>query len=171
MGAVSDSSLASCVLQTQQASLFSSTPRYFRAWIYLTAFPGAQGYQSFIAAQSSASATGSMGISSTGLFTTQVAGTGGNDYTHTAQGVPGLSTGAWTCIELEIDTDYGTHPNGLLAAWNDTSGTADSQLGGTAQLQPLASSSFGLSFNGPSFVTDLYVDDIAISNTYVPCSQ
>lgn len=170
MGAVNDSSVASCMLQTRQSTLFSSTPRYFRAWINLTGFPGTPGNDSFITARSSAGATGSMGIGSTGLYFTQVANSG-NDYVNTAQNTPALTAGAWTCIELEIDTDYVTHPNGLLAAWDDTSGTADSQLAGTAKLQPLVSAAFGLSFGGPSLATDLYVDDIAISNTYVPCSQ
>jgi hypothetical protein len=171
MSAVNDSSQASCVLQTRQSSVFSSTPRYFRAWIYLTNFPGVPGNEAFITAQSSTGATGSMGTNSTGQYVTQVANSGGNDFTHAAPNTPVLPTGTWTCIELEIDTDYNTYPNGLLAAWDDTSGTADSQLAGTAELQPLVSSSFGLSFAGPSLVTDLYVDDIAISSTYVPCNQ
>lgn len=171
MGAVNDSSLASCVLATKQSSIFSSTPTYFRAWIYLTSFPGTPGNQAFVTAQSSTGATGMMGINSTGQYVSQVANSGGSDFTHTAQNTPVLPTSTWTCIELEIDTDYATYPNGLLAAWDDTSGTPDSQLAGTAKLQPLVSSSFGLSFAGPSLVTDLYVDDIAISTTYVPCSQ
>jgi len=171
MDPVSDSSLASCVLGTRQSSIFSSTPMYFRAWFYMTAYSGAGNNESMITAQSGGGATGSMGISSTGQFITQVANSGGYDYSHTAQSAPGLSLNTWTCIELEIDTNYATHPNGLLAAWDDTSGTADAQLAGTAELQPLVSSTFGLSFNAPSLATDLYVDDIAISSTYVPCSQ
>jgi hypothetical protein len=171
MDQMSGSSLASCVLKTKQSSIFSSTPLYFRAWVYMTAYSGAGGNESIIAAQSGGAATGSMGISSTGLFITQVANSAGYDYSHTSQGAPGLSLNTWTCIELEIDTDYATNPNGLLAAWDNTSGTADAQLAGTAKLQSLVSSTFGLSFNGPSLATDLYVDDIAISSTYVPCGQ
>ena len=171
MDQMASASLASCVLKTKQSSIFSSTPMYFRAWVYLTAYPGAGNNEPIITAQSGGGATGSMGFGSTGQFITQVANSGGYDYSHTAQTAPGLSLNAWTCIELEIDTDYATYPNGLLAAWDDTSGNADAQLAGTAELQPLASSTFGLSFNGPSLATDLYVDDIAISNTYVSCSQ
>jgi hypothetical protein len=170
MDPVSDSSLASCVLKTKQSSVFSSTPMYFRAWVYMTAYSGAPNNESIIAVQSGGGATGSMGIGSTGLFITQVANSGGYDYSHTAQGAAGLSLNTWTCVELEIDTNYATYPNGLLAAWNDTSGTADTQLAGTAKLQPVVSATFGLSFNGPSLATDLYVDDIAISNTYIPCN-
>jgi hypothetical protein len=171
VAALPGSSLASCVLATKQTSIFSSTPMYFRAWVYMTAYSGAAATEPIIAAQSSGGAAGSIGIGSTGLFATQVTNDGGNDYSHTAQSSPGLPLNAWACLELEIDTDYATYPNGLLAAWDDTSGTADAQLGGTAALQPLVSSTFGLSFNGPSLATDLYIDDIAISNTYVPCSQ
>ena len=171
MGQMSDSSLASCVLATKQSSIFSATPMYFRAWVYMTAYSGAGNNESIITAQSGGGAAGSMGFGSTGKFITQVANSGGYDYSHTAQTAPGLSLNTWTCIELEIDTDYATYANGLLAAWDDTSGNADAQLAGTAELQPLVSSTFGLSFNGPSLATDLYVDDIAISNTYVACDQ
>jgi hypothetical protein len=168
---VPDSSLASCVLRTKQSSIFSSTPMYFRAWVYMTAYPGAANNVSIITAQSSGSAAGSMGFGTTGKFITQVINSGGYDYSNTAQTAAGLSLNTWTCIALEIDTDYATYPNGMLAAWDDTSGNADAQLAGTAKLQPLVSSTFGLSFNGPSLAADLYVDDIVISNTYVPCSQ
>jgi hypothetical protein len=170
MGAAG-ASLASCVLQTKPP-IFSSTPRYFRAWIYSTVFAGAPGNETFITAQSSNSVTGSMGIGSTGNYITQVANDGAYDYTNTSQTSPVLPTDTWVCLELEIDTSYTTgQPNGLLAAWDNTSGTADPQLGGTAELQPLTSASFGLSFVGPSNDTDLYIDDIAISDTYVPCSE
>jgi hypothetical protein len=109
-----------------------------------------------------------MGVGNNGLFMTQVANSG-SDYANTA--TSSLSLNTWTCIELQIDTDYATYPNGLLAAWDDASGTADAQLAGTAKLQPLVSATFGLSFRGPSLATDLYIDDIAISNAFVPCNQ
>ena len=168
---VSGSSLATCFLQTKQSSIFASTPMYFRAWVYMTAYSGASDVESIIAAQSSANggASGNLGVGSNGLFMSQVANTGAFDYSHTSTGSLALNT--WTCLELEVDTDYAAHTNGLLAAWDDASGTADPQLGGTAALQPLVSAAFGLSFHGPSLAMDLYIDDIAVSNTYIPCSQ
>jgi hypothetical protein len=171
-GQVPGTSLATCVLPTKQSSIFSSTPMYFRAWVYMTAYSTSTDTESIITVQSSANggaATGSMGVGSNGLFITQVANSAVSDYAHTTTSSLALNT--WTCIELEIDTDYAKYANGLLAAWDDTSGTADPQLGGTAELQPLVSATFGLTFHGPSLPTDLYIDDIAISNTYVSCSQ
>jgi hypothetical protein len=166
---ITDTSYASCTLKTSMTSIFASTPMYFRAWIYPTANAGAT--QSIITALSTAngSASGSMGLDSTGVFRVGVANAAANNYVNTSTRI--ISTNAWTCIELEIDTNYATHPNGLLAAWDDTSGTADPQLGGTAELQPLFAALFGLSLNGPSAAVDLYIDDVAISNTYIPCSQ
>jgi hypothetical protein len=170
-GQVSDSSLVTCVLQTKQTTIFSSTPMYFRAWVYMTAYSGSADTESIVAVQSSANggATGTLAVGSNGLFITQVANSGTYDYLHTSQS--SLSVNTWTCLELEIDTDYATYANGLLAAWDGSGATADSQLGGTAELQPLVSATFGLSFHGPPLAMDLYIDDIAVSNTYVPCSQ
>ncbi len=169
MAQVPNSALASCGVKTRPTSIFSSTPMYFRAWVYMTVYAGASP-EFIVAAQSSTNgASGGIGVNPTGLFTSGVVNSGGNDYAHTSMGTLAMNT--WTCLELEIDTDYGTYPNGMLAAWDDTSGTADPQLAGTAKLQPLVSATFGLSFNGPSLATDIYIDDIAISNTYVGCSQ
>ncbi len=169
---MSGSNVATCVLQTKQSSIFSSTPMYFRAWVYLTAYTGAADPASVIGVQSSANggaATGSLGFGSTGLFVSKVSNSGGFDYSNTSTAT--ISENTWTCIELEVDTDYASFANGSLAAWDDATGTADAQLAGTAKLQPLVSASFGLSYSGPSLSTDLYIDDIAISNTYVPCNQ
>jgi hypothetical protein len=166
---ITDTSYASCTLKTNMTSIFASTPMYFRAWLYPTANAGTA--QSIVTALSTAngSASGSMGLDSTGAFRVGVANAAANNYVTSSTRT--ISTNAWTCIELEIDTNYATHPNGLLAAWDDTSGTADPQLAGTAELQPLFAALFGLSLNGPSAAVDLYLDDIAISNAYVPCSQ
>jgi hypothetical protein len=166
---ITDSSYVNCTLKTKQASIFSSTPMYFRAWVYLSSSAGAT--QSIITALSTAngSSSASMGLNATGQFIVGVANTAGSNYVNTSAVT--VSPNSWTCIELEIDTDYTKYMNGMLAAWDDTSGTADPQLAGTAKLQPLFATMFGLSLNGPSSAVDLYVDDIAISNAYVPCSQ
>jgi len=166
---ITDTSYASCTLQTNMTAIFGSTPRYFRAWVYPTANAGTT--QSIITALSTAngSASGSMGLDSTGEFRVGVANAAANNYVTSSTRT--IATNAWTCIELEIDTNYAMHPNGMLAAWDDTSGTADPQLAGAAELQPLFAAQFGLSLNGPSSAVDLYFDDIAISNAYVPCSQ
>ncbi len=166
---ITDTSYASCTLKTNMTSIFGSTPMYFRIWVYPTANAGTT--QSIITALSTAngSASGSMGLDSTGEFRVGVANAAANNYVSTSTRT--ISTNAWTCIELEIDTNYAMHANGLLAAWDDTSGTADPQLAGAAELQPLFAALFGLSLNGPSAAVDLYIDDIAVSNTYVPCSQ
>jgi hypothetical protein len=166
---ITDTSFANCTLKTKQTSIFASTPMYFRAWVYLTADAGVT--QSIITVLSTAngSASGSMGLDSTGQFIVGVANAAANNYVHTSASA--ISANSWTCIELEIDTNYATHPNGMLAAWDDTSGTADPQLAGAAELQPLFASMYGLSLNGPSSAVDLYIDDVAISNTYIPCSQ
>jgi len=166
---ITDTSYATCTLKTNMASIFGSTTMYFRIWVYPTANAGTT--QSIITALSTAngSASGSMGLDSTGDFRVGVANAAANNYVSTSTRT--ISTNAWTCIELEIDTNYAMHANGLLAAWDDTSGTADPQLAGAAELQPLFAALFGLSLNGPSAAVDLYIDDIAISSTYVPCSQ
>jgi hypothetical protein len=168
VSAISDSSYADCRLQTSQVSIFSSTPMYFRAWVYLT---NTLGTTLITALQSTSGGSGNMGVDATGRFTVGVANSG-NDYSSTSTNAAPLSPNNWTCIELEIDTDYATYPNGMLAAWDsNTSSTADPQLAGTAKLQPLVAAKFGLTLNGPSPAADLFIDDIAISNTYVPCGQ
>jgi hypothetical protein len=173
MADVPDTSYVACFLKTKQSSIFSSTPMYFRAWIYMNAFAGTDN-EFFIIALSSAngqSASGGMGLDSTGLFKSGNANTGGYDYTHTATSAQPMSVNTWACVEVEIDTDYSTYPNGQLQAWDNTSGTPDPQLTGTAELQSLLSATFGMSYNGPALPVDFYIDDIAISNTYIGCNQ
>jgi hypothetical protein len=168
---ITDQSYGSCVLTTKQASIFASTPMYFRAWVYMTNNAGPSIQTMMTALPSSGGASANMGINSTGQFLVGVANTAANNYVHTSTNAAPLSPNNWACIELEIDTDYAMYPKGMLAAWDDISGTADPQLAGTAELQPLFATQFGLSLGGPSSAVDLYIDDIAISNTYVPCSQ
>ncbi len=170
---VQDTSYVSCLLKTKQSTIFSSTPMYFRAWVYMSGFAGTSN-EFFITVQSSAnnqSASGGMGINSTGQFETGVANSGGYDFEGIATMAPPMSPTTWTCIEFEVDTDYTTYPNGLFQAWDNTSGTPDPQLGGNAKLQSLLSATFGMDYNGPALPTDFYIDDIAISNAYVPCNQ
>jgi hypothetical protein len=171
MADVPDTSYVDCYLKTAQSSIFSSTPMYFRAWVYVTAFAGVDNEFLITTVSGGSGASGGMGLDSTALFKSGNANTGGYDYTHTATSSPPLSLNTWTCIEVEINTNYSTYPNGQLLAWDNTSGTPDPQLTGTAKLQPLAFAEFGVTYNGPAIPTDFYFDDIAISNTYIGCNQ
>jgi hypothetical protein len=170
MQTVSNTAYVACTLKTQQASIFSSTPMYFRAWIYFQSFiPGTNNTLILITPSSAngQSASGGLGINAVGSF---IAGqsNSGSDYEKTST-TQAIFPNTWTCIELGINTDYGTYPNGLLQAYDTTSGTPD--MTGNANLQSLVSAEFGLEYNGPATQTDLYIDDIAISNTYIGCSQ
>jgi len=108
-----------------------------------------------------------LGIDAVGDF---IAGqsNSGADYEKTST-TNAAFVGNWYCIELGINTNYSTYPNGLLQAWDTTSGGPD--LSGNANLQSLIAAEFGLTYNGPAAPTDLYIDDIAISNTYIGCNQ
>jgi len=166
---ITDTSYASCTLKTSQTSIFGSTPMYFRAWVNMTNNAGASSQTIITTLSTAGGASGNMGVDSTAKFVVGVANTAANNYVNTSTSA--ISPNTWTCIELEIDTDYTAHPNGMLAAWDDASGNADPQLAGTAALQSLFAATFGLSLSGPSSAVDLYIDDIAISNTYIPCNQ
>ena len=170
MQQLGNSSYVTCFLKTKQSSIFSSTPMYFRAWVYFQNFIPGTDNTVIITAPSSAngqSASGGMGIDNVGDF---IAGqsNSGADYEKTST-TQFIVTNTWTCIELGINTNYSTYPNGLLQAWDTTSGGPD--LSGNANLQSLIAAEFGLTYNGPAAPTDLYIDDIAISNTYIGCSQ
>jgi len=170
MATVTDSSYESCYLKTQQTSIFSSTPMFFRAWIYFQNFIPGTDNVFIISVGSSAngqSASGGMGIDAAGFF---VAGqsNSGADYEKTSM-TQAIVPNTWTCLELGINTNYSTYPNGLLQAYDTTSGTPD--LTGNANLQSLIAAEFGLTYNGPATQTDLYIDDIAISNSYIGCNQ
>lgn len=170
MAQVGDNSYQYCQLKTQQASIFSATPMYFRAWIYFQSFiPGtANTFIITVLSNANGGASGGMGIDAVGSFVAGQANSG-NDYQVTSM-TQAIVPNTWTCIELEIDTNYSQYPNGLLQVWDsNTSMTAD--LSGSANLQPLVSADFGLTYNGPAAPTDLYIDDIAVSNTYIGCNQ
>jgi hypothetical protein len=172
---VFDGSYVACTLGTRQASIFASTPMYFRAWIYFqNGLPGTDN-EFFITVQSSAngdSASGGMGINQTGQYLSGVSNSGGYDFKGTASSSQPLFPNSWNCVELEIDTDYATYPNGQMQAWDsNTSTTPDPQLSGTAKLQSLVAADFGITYDGPALPATIFIDDIAISNSYIPCGQ
>lgn len=169
MASVPDESYVNCLLQTAQSSIFSATPMYFRAWVYMTAFANTDNEFLVTPVANGSGASGGMGINKSGDFVAGIANSG-DDYENTGANPP-ILLNTWTCIEVEVDTDYSTYPNGKQWAYDTTSGTPDPNLVGDAKLQPLGYADFGVTYNGPAQATTFYFDDIAISNTYIACDQ
>jgi hypothetical protein len=167
-GAVSSQAYDWCWTKTQQMSIFSSTPMYFRAWVFYAQLPGADS-ETLIDLASSAngnSASGGIGIDKPGTYYIGQANSG---FDYKTPSTVAITLGAWNCIELEVDT---SPPNGQMLGWDsNSSSTPDPALHGNANLASLLSARFGLDFNGPTIAFDMYMDDIAISNSYIPCNQ
>jgi hypothetical protein len=81
----------------------------------------------------------------------------------------------YTCLELGIDATYDAiYPNGAMWVWKDVSsqGSYLSDLQSmTAQLQSLRGANIGIQFTPPAPAFDLFIDDIAIDSSYIPCDQ
>jgi hypothetical protein len=161
-----------------QTATNGTTPVYIRAWYSLSGLPGPDNDNLLVILSNAnlQSASGGMGFSSNGSLVAGIQNTVNPtlyDYSHTSSSH--ILLGTWTCIEVYVDTSYaGSYPDGQLQVWHDST-TADSVMGGTAKLQPLAGLQFGLDFTGPSSGTsnpvDLFIDDIATSTSYIDCSQ
>ena len=86
-----------------------------------------------------------------------------------------MVVGAWTCLEMLVNTTYAS-PNtqGLMQVWQDTSTQSAnvSDMTGIAELQPLYAARFGIELVPPTPVAfDLYIDDVAIDTSYIPCDE
>jgi hypothetical protein len=163
--------------------------QYYRAWFWLSVLTGSDddALMTIGSGVAGESASSSLGFGTAGFLADGVSNTDidGGDYNRDPMATPltlGGDAGAagWTCLELELDTSYQSpNPYGLLQVWKDTDSTTGfiPDLSGTAQLYPLTSASFGLSFQAPSMghpaspAIDLYIDDIAISTSFIPCSD
>jgi hypothetical protein len=148
---------------------------YIRAWFWLSALPGPDNdvLEQLSSKANNQSASGGVGFSGAGYYIAGMQNTGGYDYRHDS--ATKFPLGAWTCIEIEVDTSYAPpNPNGVLQVWHD-SPTADGVMGGGAELQPLVAAFFGFEFTAPtgspSTAIDVYVDDIAIDTQYIDCNQ
>jgi hypothetical protein len=89
--------------------------------------------------------------------------------------VRGARAGPWTCLEVGVDASYNApYPNGVMDVWQDVSSQASyvSDLQSTtAELQSLRGAVIGIQFQAPAGAFDLFVDDVAIDSTYIPCDE
>ena len=66
------------------------------------------------------------------------------------------------------------HPNGVENVWQGVSSPASyvpDLVGTPAQLQTLRGVIVGLQFQAPASRFDLFIDDIAVDTSYIPCDQ
>jgi hypothetical protein len=152
---------------------------YYRAYYWLANVPGVSNVYLMNAGSSAAgqSASGGMGISGD-AFNDGIQNTGtSNDYS--TQSPQMMQTGAWVCIETEINTL--SPALGLMQVWscpmNGTTcqgggeATPVSGLTGTADIDQVVSMEFGLGYTGPTPAVDLYIDEIVVSTSFVSCNQ
>jgi hypothetical protein len=153
---------------------------YIRFFYMLSGLPGPdEGMLTLPSSSNTNSASGSVGLSQSGTFTSSVSNTAGNVYDYGRKGttLAPVGLGTWTCVELMVDATYNSpNPNGLLQVYHGSSTTPDSELTGTAELQSVVAVLFGMDFSTPSGGTptsavDLYFDDIAIGTQYIGCDQ
>jgi hypothetical protein len=166
-------------------SFFPIPTMYVRAWFALTALPGQDGNALFTFASSvnMSSGTAQLGFDNDDFLVSGVAGTVANYYTKrpmtAAMPYGGSVSGdaaaiPWTCLEMAIDVSYQSPwPIGHLQVWQDVSSASSqvSGLEGTAQLQQLNGFTIGISYPTPTGPFDLFIDDIAIDSSYIPCDQ
>ena len=83
--------------------------------------------------------------------------------------------GPYTCLELGIDASYdATYPDGVENVWQDVSSSASyvADLQGTpAELQTLRGVILGMQFQAPASAFDLFIDDVAVDTSYIPCDE
>jgi hypothetical protein len=163
--------------EVREAVATGNGPLYFRVWYFITALPGPD--VTLLELHGSAAgqgASGGLGFESgnPAPLDDGISNTVGNTYDYKKTSATTMPLGTWTCLELMVDTRYlAPNTNGLLEEWKDTSSSSGNltDLTGTAKLDSIVSTSFGINLTSPSVAFDLYLDDIAVDTQFIPCNQ
>jgi hypothetical protein len=157
----------------RESSTFASPVVHMRAYFWISAYPGPDNETLINVDEASGNASAGMGFGQTGHLIGSVSNTpNGMDYSH-ASATNILPLQSWTCLELMIDNTLAApNPLGVLSIWQD--GGLVNDLTGTADLTPLGVATFGISFTPPSAppaspAVDLFIDEVAVSNSYIGC--
>jgi hypothetical protein len=163
-------------VNASQTPAFPQDTLYVRVWFYISVVPDTGG--TLIALQSNANVTGGVGemgfVQDTPWLFDDVEDLTSNNG-GTQSSVATMPASSWTCLEFGIDTTYdATYPNGEEWVWQGASSQASyvTDLVHTpAQLQNLRGANIGIQFNVPTQAFDLYIDDVAIDASYIPCDE
>jgi hypothetical protein len=155
---------------------FPNAVLYFRAWYYVTQLPGVDNVGIMVFPSTENGGNGSGGLAfgqSPGALFDGESNTGGYD-TKNVSTTSKMPVGTWTCLEMLVDTTYASpNTSGSMQVWQDTSAqsASDPDMTGIARLQSLYAAHFGVAFAPPSVAFDLYIDDVAIDTSYIPCDE
>jgi hypothetical protein len=150
------------ISETRTFSPPPSTSRFYvRAYFWLSALPGVQ-IDNFMTGSAADYSSEYVGAAADGTLTLTAYdhADGGVVFGHATTDLPAAT---WTCLELEMDTAA----NGGSQLTVDD----DASLPEPATVPALTSMAFGINITGPTAVLELYIDEIAISETYVGCAQ